>query len=114
MLGTAGQVLDVGRGRRLFTGPPRRALVPRDNGCAFPCCDRPPRRCDGHHILSWVDGGSTSLDNAVLLCGHHHRLIHRGDWRIRISAVDGLPEFIPPAYVDRRQRPMRNRCHRGE
>jgi hypothetical protein len=43
VLGGDGQVLDVGRERRLFTGPLRRALVLRDGGCAFPGCDRPPR-----------------------------------------------------------------------
>ena len=59
--------------RRLVTGPLRRALVLRDRGCAFPGCDRPPRWCAAHHIRHWADGGPTSLDNAVLLCGHHHR-----------------------------------------
>jgi hypothetical protein len=48
VLGGAGQVLDVGRERRLFTGPIRRALVLRDRGCGFPGCDRPPRWCEGH------------------------------------------------------------------
>lgn len=72
VLGGAGQVLDVGRQRRLVTGPLRRALVLRDGGCAFPGCDRPPRWCAAHHIDHWADGGPTSLDNAVLLCGHHH------------------------------------------
>lgn len=42
VLGGHGQVLDVGRQRRLFTGSVRRALVLRDRGCAFPGCDRPP------------------------------------------------------------------------
>jgi hypothetical protein len=36
VLGSAGQVLDAGRSRRLATGPLRRALVVRDRGCAFP------------------------------------------------------------------------------
>jgi hypothetical protein len=77
VLGTAGQVLDLGRERRLFTGPIRRALILRDGGCAFPACDRPSRWCHGHHILGWQDGGSTCLANAVLLCAFHHRLIHQ-------------------------------------
>ncbi|WP_433352663.1 DUF222 domain-containing protein [Micromonospora saelicesensis] len=72
VLSGAGQVLDVGRQRRLITGPLRRALALRDRGCAFPGCDRPPRWCDAHHIHHWADGGTTSLGNAVLLCGHHH------------------------------------------
>ncbi|HEV7963613.1 MAG TPA: DUF222 domain-containing protein [Actinoplanes sp.] len=42
VLGSTGQVLDVGRERRLFTGPLRRALILRDRGCAFPGCGRPP------------------------------------------------------------------------
>ena len=110
VLGGDGQVLDLGRTRRLITGPLRRALELRDRGCAFPGCDRPPRWCHGHHIRAWVDGGSTNLDNSVLLCGHHHRIIHRGEWIVRLAA-DGLPEFIPPAYVDPRQQPRRNLYH---
>jgi len=110
VLGGDGQVLDLGRTRRLITGPLRRALELRDRGCAFPGCDRPPRWCHGHHIRAWVDGGPTNLDNSVLLCGYHHRLIHRGDWIVRLAA-DGMPEFIPPAYVDPRQRPRRNLYH---
>ncbi|MET8267752.1 DUF222 domain-containing protein [Micromonospora arida] len=110
VLGGSGQPLDVGRQRRLITGPLRRALVLRDRGCAFPGCDRPPRWCDGHHIRHWADGGDTSLDNAVLLCGHHHRHLHHGDWAVRLGG-DGHPEFIPPAWLDPEQVPRRNQYH---
>ncbi|MFF5175857.1 DUF222 domain-containing protein [Micromonospora sp. NPDC000089] len=111
VLGGDGQVLDLGRRRRLFTGPLRRALVLRDGGCAFPGCDRPPRWCDGHHVRHWADGGQTGLDNAVLLCGHHHRLIHHGDWTVRVG-TDHRPEFLPPAWLDPDRRPRRNLLHR--
>ncbi|RAO27100.1 uncharacterized protein PSN13_06016 [Micromonospora saelicesensis] len=111
VLGGAGQTLDVGRQRRLITGPLRRALVLRDRGCAFPGCDRPPRWCDAHHIKHWADGGDTSLANAVLLCGHHHRHVHRSDWAVRLGG-DGHPEFIPPAWLDPDQLPRRNQYHR--
>jgi Domain of unknown function (DUF222) len=114
VLGSQGQVLDVGRLRRTFTGPLRRALVLRDGGCAFPGCDRPARWCDGHHIRHWADGGTTCLDNAVLLCGHHHRVIHRGRWLVRLSSRDGLPEFVPPADLDPAQLPRRNLYHRRQ
>ena len=110
VLDGAGQVLDVGRQRRLFTGPLRRALVLRDRGCAFPGCDRPPRWTDGHHIVHWSDGGETNLANAVLLCRYHHRVVHHGDWQVRI-APDGLPEFLPPAWLDPARRPRRNQYH---
>ncbi|RLP92178.1 HNH endonuclease signature motif containing protein [Micromonospora sp. CV4] len=111
VLGGAGQLLDVGRQRRLVTGPLRRALVLRDRGCAFPGCDRPPRWCDAHHIRHWADGGGTSLANAVLLCAHHHRHIHHGGWAVRLGG-DGHPEFVPPAWLDPDQLPRCNQYHR--
>jgi hypothetical protein len=111
VLGGDGQVLDLGRSRRLFTGAVRRALVLRDGGCAFPTCDRPARWCDAHHILPASLGGPTSLDNGILLCGHHHRLIHQGEWQVRLGP-HRLPEFLPPAYVDPERTPQRNTYHR--
>ncbi|WCN83009.1 HNH endonuclease signature motif containing protein [Micromonospora sp. LH3U1] len=111
VLGGAGQVLDVGRQRRLVSGPLRRALVLRDGGCAFPGCDRPPRWCAAHHLRHWADGGPTSLDNAVLLCGHHHRHIHQTEWAVQLGH-DGHPEFVPPAWLDPDQLPRRNHYHR--
>ncbi|MEU1745859.1 HNH endonuclease signature motif containing protein [Micromonospora arida] len=111
VLGGAGQVLDVGRQRRLISGPLRRALVLRDRGCAFPGCDRPPRWCHAHHIHHWADGGTTNLTNAVLLCGHHHRHLHHSDWTVQLGR-DGHPEFAPPAWLDPEQLPRRNHYHR--
>jgi hypothetical protein len=107
VLGGQGQVLDVGRERRLFTGPLRRALAIRDGGCAFPGCDRPPKYCHAHHARSWLDGGPTCLANGLLLCHLHHVVIHSGEWIVYIAA-DGMPEFIPPKWIDPEQRPMRN------
>jgi hypothetical protein len=114
VLGGASQTLDLGRQSRLVTGPLRRALVLRDKGCAFPGCDRPPRWCQGHHIRHWSKDGPTDLKNLVLLCGYHHRLIHHSEWQVRINPEDGLPEFIPPGYIDPDQQPRRNRYHRRE
>jgi hypothetical protein len=111
VLGTASQPLDLGRQSRLATGPLRRALVLRDKGCAFPGCDRPPRWTVAHHVVHWSNGGLTELSNLVLLCGYHHRLIHHSDWQVKINPKDGLPDFIPPAYIDQDQRPRRNRYH---
>ncbi|HEY2950541.1 MAG TPA: DUF222 domain-containing protein, partial [Micromonosporaceae bacterium] len=65
ILDGAGVPLDVGRQRRLFTGPLRRTVVLRDKGCAFPGCDRPPRWCHGHHIIHHIDGGPTCLSKHV-------------------------------------------------
>jgi hypothetical protein len=111
MLGGQGQILDVGRSRRVATGALRRALVVRDQGCAFPDCDRPPRWCAAHHVRPWAQGGPTDLDNLVLLCGEHHRLVHEGDWEVRQSP-DKRPEFIPPAAIDPARARRRNIFHR--
>ncbi len=91
-----GEPLDVGRTRRPVTQAIWTALVVRDRHCAFPGCDRPPLMCHAHHIRHWVHGGKTSLDNLVLLCGHHHRVLHHTPWQVRINAGDQQPEFHPP------------------
>ncbi|MEU0791551.1 DUF222 domain-containing protein [Amycolatopsis sp. NPDC005961] len=110
VLGAKSEPLDLGRQRRLVPPGIRRALYLRDRGCAFPGCHRPPRHCQGHHIRHWADGGPTELGNLVLMCAHHHRLLHRSGWQVRIAA-DGLPEFLPPVFLDKRRKPRRNNLH---
>src|SRR6478735_4245466 len=95
-LGTRGEVLDVGRTSRLATPAIWRALVCRDRHCAFPGCTRPPVMGHAHHITHWAEGGDTSLQNLVVLCGHHHRTIHHTPWQARLNPTDGKPEFLPP------------------
>jgi len=108
------QPLDLGRARRLFTGPLRRALILRDHGCAFPSCDRPARWSEGHHLVPWADGGTTALSNACLICRRHHRLLHNNSgWQARLGP-DGYPEFLPPAILDPERRPQRNTFHRRQ
>ncbi|GGU40811.1 HNH endonuclease signature motif containing protein [Lentzea flava] len=109
VLGGKSQPLDVGRRSRLFTAGIRRALVARDHGCAFPGCGRPPKHCDAHHVHHWADGGDTRVDNGVLLCRHHHTLIHRSGWGVTIE--QGVPVFYAPAWLDPRRRPRRNQLH---
>jgi Domain of unknown function (DUF222)/HNH endonuclease len=76
-----GQPLRIGRKTRTIPPALRRALNARDRGCRFPGCGS-RRFLDGHHIEHWADGGATDLDNLVHLCGHHHRLLHEGGYRI--------------------------------
>ncbi|MDD7941669.1 DUF222 domain-containing protein [Actinomycetospora lutea] len=103
VLGSRSEPLDVGRRSRAVTDAIRRALNVRDGGCAFPGCTRRPRRCHAHHVHHWVDGGVTALDNLVLLCSHHHRLLHHGHWRVEM--IHGRPWFTPPAWIDLDRRP---------
>jgi len=106
VLGERGEVLDIGRMSRRPSPHLRRALHVRDRGCAFPGCDRPPNWADVHHVIEWQHGGTTSLDNTVLLCRRHHVLVHSSQWEIRM--VGGLPYFYPPAFMDPQRRPVRN------
>ena len=98
--------LDVGREHRTITTGQWAALTARDRGCAFPACTRPAYWCDAHHITHWADGGCTDLD-LVLLCGHHHRVIHHHAWQVHIAA-DRHPEFLPPPWIDPDQTPRRD------
>lgn len=87
-----GTPLDVGRKQRTVSTPLKRALWSRDRGCRFPGC-RNSRYVDAHHVRHWADGGDTSLDNLVLLCSHHHRLLHEGGFSIRRDR-DGDRYFV--------------------
>ena len=104
-LGGRGEPLDVGRELRTATKYQRRALAARDGGCAHPGCTRPPNWCSAHHVKHWADGGPTDIDNLVLLCLVHHRMLHQSGWRIQIC--DHLPEFVPPKWADITQTPRR-------
>ncbi len=116
VLGTASEVLDIGRAARLVTPAIRTALLVRDQGCVFPGCDAPAARCEAHHIIPWWAGGRTALSNLALLCHSHHPLVEpahgpfRDQWQLRI-ADDGLPEFTPPDRIDSSQRPVRHSRH---
>lgn len=109
VLGTHSEVLDVGRRHRLVTAALWTALVLRDRHCAFPACTRPPVMCHAHHIVHWVNGGVTALHNLVVLCGHHHRVIHDSPWEVRLDPSDGKPEFRGPPALGRSPTWLRNR-----
>jgi hypothetical protein len=90
-----GAPLSVGRAKRTIPPSIRRALAVRDRGCRFPGCDRPPAWADGHHLVHWADGGATALENLVLLCRPHHRLVHEEGWTLQRDA-DGHVVAAPP------------------
>lgn len=100
-----GQPLDVGRATCTVPDGLRRAVAARDRGCAHPGCGRPPSWCEIHHLQPWELGGETKLSNLAMLCRLHHRQIHSTEWICRIR--DGLPEFVPPTFIDPLQVPRR-------
>ncbi|HEX6239030.1 MAG TPA: DUF222 domain-containing protein [Acidimicrobiales bacterium] len=107
LLERKGVPLAMGRSQRLVNRAQRRALRARDGGCAFPGCAA-TRHLHAHHIVHWTQGGATDLENLVLLCRHHHRLLHEGGYAIRLTGgrpvfhrPDGTP-IRPPRARDRR------------
>ena len=79
--GEHGEPLNIGRKTRIVPRAIKRALMARDKSCAFPGCQH-KRFVDAHHIQHWSAGGETSLDNLMLLCSQHHKLVHEGGFRI--------------------------------
>ncbi len=53
------------------------------------------RFVDANHIRHWANGGETSIDNLVLLCRHHHRLVHEGGFGVD-RAANGQIRFSRP------------------
>lgn len=100
VVGAEGAVLDVGRSQRTYTGAQRRAVVARDRGCAWNGCAAHARWCEVHHIRWWDrDGGTTSVDNGVLLCSFHHHEVHRRELTIERLARTEVRGASPPGYV---------------
>jgi Domain of unknown function (DUF222)/HNH endonuclease len=89
-----GEPLSIGRKSRTIPPAIRRALQRRDGGCRFPGCTC-SRFVDAHHIQHWADGGETAMENLVLLCRHHHRLVHEGGFGI-CTSTQGVIEFTNP------------------
>ena len=106
IIGPEGQPLDLGRTHRVSPPHLRRATEVRDRGCVFAGCDAPSHWCDVHHLLHWIDGGETSLENSALLCERHHTKVHHGfrlerqpDGRWRTWRPDGTEILLHPHLV---------------
>jgi hypothetical protein len=95
LLGSDSTVIEVGRAKRVISGPQRKALRVRDRGCVWPGCDRPASWTSGHHLVHWIHNGPTDLPNLVLLCYRHHWMVHEGEWQI-VRSDDGRMLTIPP------------------
>jgi hypothetical protein len=105
VFGGPSEKLDLGRTERLFSRAQRRAIAYRDGGCTWPGCTAPPGWCEVAHIVAWLLGGPTDLDNGILLCPFHHRRFDRDGWGFEWR--DGMPWFIPPPWLDSTGSPRR-------
>ncbi|MEM9465475.1 MAG: HNH endonuclease [Actinomycetota bacterium] len=88
-----GQPLWLGDRVRLASDAQWRALIVRDGGCVG--CGAHPARCEAHHVRWRRNGGPTDIDNLVLLCRHHHHLVHDAGWRV-IRGPAGDWALVPP------------------
>ena len=121
VLNSAGEVLDCGRDVRVANRAQRRALRAMYRTCGYPGCDVSFERCDIHHVIAWLQFGSTDLDNLLPLCARHHHLVHEGRWRlaldkhrvITIHRPDGTRHFHgTTTNRTRRDEPVRSRTTR--
>ena len=71
----------------------------RDKGCRFPSCDRPPDWTDAHHLKHWADGGETVMDNLILLCRRHHRMVHEEGWHLVVTAEGNIVALTPDRFA---------------
>ena len=80
-----------------------RQLRHRDGTCRFPGCDA-RRFTQAHHVRWWSRGGGTDLDNLVLVCAFHHRLVHEHGWALTREA-DGELTWVRPEDAGSRAGP---------
>ncbi|MGV1009278.1 MAG: HNH endonuclease signature motif containing protein [Dermatophilaceae bacterium] len=104
VLGSNGEILDLGRTHRLFTPAQTRALLLRDRHCTFPRCTTPGFWTDAHHLTFWSDGGGTSLPNGALLCQRHHTIVHRDRLTASVTGTRVDWDLTPGSYDRARAR----------
>jgi hypothetical protein len=73
VLDSGGVVVNLGRKKRLFTGPLRDAVLMHSRWCTWPGCNRPAEQCEADHVLPWANAGPTNSRNGGPECGHHNR-----------------------------------------
>ena len=91
-----GTVIDVGRTRYRPPAGLADLVRTRDRACVFPTCQTPAERCDIDHLTAWSQGGTTSLDNLVVLCEAHHRLKHTPGWALTRNNTSGTLSWHTP------------------
>ena len=91
-------VIDVSRAEPTIRGPKRRALNARDRHCRWPGCERTASLCDGHHLVYVMHGGGDELENLILLCTRHHRMVHESGWQL-VKTEGGEMVTIAPTVT---------------
>ncbi|MDN5685993.1 MAG: HNH endonuclease [Brachybacterium sp.] len=103
-----GEVLHLGRSRRLASRAQRRALRLRDRVCSFPGCHQ-SRHLDAHHTTPWSEGGATDIEGLALLCRRHHVMVHEGGLRLVPDSARATPLAPRFQVLDSAGRPVQAR-----
>ena len=86
----SGRDLKHSRVGRCASYAQQRALHHRSSHCQYPGCTA-TRELEAHHIVPDEHGGKTELDNLILLCPRHHKLLH--DHHIHTNGSGHHPLF---------------------
>jgi hypothetical protein len=91
------EILDYGRRTRIIPRRLRRMIRLRDQHCQYPGCRAPAAWCDVHHLVHWLHGGETNLENCALLCRRHHVACHEGGWKLTRAPDGSVKAAFDPA-----------------
>lgn len=103
-----GEILHLGRSRRLASRAQRRALRLRDSTCSFPGCHQ-SRHLDAHHVVPWSEGGPTDIEGLALLCRRHHVMVHEGGLRLVAASPTRALSGQRYEVIDAEGRPVQAR-----
>ena len=92
-----GEPTNIGRKSRLWPAAMSRAIKDRDQHCQYPGCTK-THQLQIHHITHWADGGVTSIENGVAICGYHHTMLHEGGHVIQ--QVEGNAQQMHKQFTD--------------
>ena len=88
VLGSKGEVLDLGRTVRLATAEAGAGAVDPGPGAAPSPAARGPQPGVTHiTVWHWCDGGPTDLSNLALLCPRHHTIVHQRGYTATVTAL---------------------------
>jgi len=87
--------VNLGRTTRLANRAQRRVLRGLYPTCGVPGCQTSFDCCRIHHVIEWEQGGTTDLANLLPVCAHHHALLHKDHWLLRLTADRTLTITFP-------------------
>ena len=95
-----GALLDLGHTRYRPSEALARFVRTRDRSCAFPTCNRAAHRCEVEHRQPFRPGdpagGRTDRANLRPMCAGHHKVKHKGGWRLSANPSNGGVTWTSP------------------